>query len=263
MRRLLPVGSWLVVLGVLGASPAMAGGFDHATWARMLETHTRAVSDPAGTRVDYVGLGADPRWRPFVEDLARRSPPADRLGRMAFWIDTYNVLAIDMVVRHWPVESIRDAGSFFRRVWWLDAGTVDGRVVSLHEIEHETLRPMGDPRIHMAIVCASTSCPSLMRTPFSAGDHDALLDAAVGRFLGDRRKGLRVDRNADGIEISRIFKWFGSDFDAQGGPIGFITRHLDDAPSLDETDREWLRGAGQDARIGYFDYDWSVNALRP
>lgn len=134
-------GSCVLGVAILGAMPSFALDFDDVTWAELLESHTQNVSDPAGTRVDYVGLVADPRWRPFVDDLARRAPPEDRLGRMAFWIDTYNVLAIDMVVRHWPVESIRDVGSFFRRVWWVDAGTVD-------EADRAWLRGLGrDTRI--------------------------------------------------------------------------------------------------------------------
>lgn len=251
-----------LVFGLLTAAPAAALDFDRAVWARMLERHTASVSDMAGTRVDYAALAADREWRGFVDDLARRAPPPDPAGRMAFWIDVYNVLAIDMVVRHWPVESIRDAGSFFRRVWSLDAGTVDGRSVTLGEIEHEILRPMGDPRIHMAIVCASTSCPSLARTPFHPEDLDARLDGAVGRFLGDPRKGLAIDRARGRIRVSRIFAWFEDDFDEPGGVVAFVRAHLKHAQQLDAADRAWLEAAGADVPMDHFDYDWSVNALR-
>jgi len=252
----------LAVADPLAADSAVAADFDRATWARLLERHTEPVPDMAGTRVDYAALTADPAWRRFVDDLARRAPPAGPVGRKAFWIDAYNALAIDMVVRHWPVDSIRDAGSLFRRVWSLDAGIVDGRTVTLSQIEHEILRPMGDPRIHMAIVCASTSCPSLARAPFDPEDLDARLDAAVGRFLGDPRKGLGIDRARGRIRLSRIFEWFDDDFEAGGGVVAFVREHLDDAPSIDPADRAWLLGCGPDVPIDHFDYDWSVNALR-
>ncbi|NOQ17003.1 MAG: DUF547 domain-containing protein, partial [Methyloprofundus sp.] len=36
---------------------------------------------------------------------------------LAFYINTYNILALKMVVDHWPVDSIKDIGSFFSPVW--------------------------------------------------------------------------------------------------------------------------------------------------
>lgn len=252
-------------------APATAAGLDVSTWGALLEAHTHAVEDLAGTRVDYVALARDPAWRAFVDGLATTQPPRSEAGRMAFWIDVYNALAIDTVVRNWPVESIRDAGSFFRPVWGKDAGRIAGRVVTLHEIEHEILRPMGDPRIHMAIVCASLSCPSLARTPFSspatADDPDgsaaldARLDAALRRFIGDPRKGVAIDPEAGTLTLSRIFDWFDEDFDAVGGVREFLLAHIDEVDSIPAADRSWLQSSRSKIRVEHFDYDWSVNAL--
>jgi hypothetical protein len=73
--------------------------------------------------------------------------------------------------------------------------------------------------------------------------------------MADPGKGLRIDRAANEIQLSRIFDWFEEDFAKAGGVIAFASRH---AP---ESDREWLRAHGATARIEYFDYDWAVNAL--
>ena len=249
----------LAALG--GASAAGAEDFDRARWAELLRVHTRAVEDTAGTRVDYAALRADAEWRGFVDSLDAVRPPRERDARMAFWIDVYNALAIDMVVRHWPLESIKDAGSFFRPVWGKPAGRVGGRVVTLHEIEHEILRPMGDPRIHMAIVCASTSCPSLAREPFDPARLDAQLDAAVRRFITDPRKGMEIDRANGTVTLSRIFDWFDEDFDASDGVRGFLGEHTEGIESISRSDHVWLCCSRSKIRIRYFDYDWSVNAL--
>jgi len=250
-------------LGAAGAvAPAAAADLDRTRWAAFLGTHTRAVDDLAGTRVDYQGLTRSAEWRAFVGGLRAASPPHDRAGRMAFWIDVYNVLAIDTVVRSWPTESIRDAGSFFRPVWGQVAGEVDGRSVTLHEIEHEILRPMGEPRIHMAIVCASTSCPSLAREPFDPARLDAMLDAAVRRFLADDEKGLAIDRVSGTLTLSRIFDWFDEDFDQSGGVRGFLLEHVAGIESISEQDRGWLMSIRSKIKIRHFDYDWTVNALQ-
>jgi hypothetical protein len=174
---------------------------------------------------------------------------------MAFWINTYNILAIDLVVKSYPVESIKDIGSFFSPVWKRPAGTVNRREVTLHKIEHEILRPMGDPRIHAALVCASTSCPSLRREPYTAGDLDAQLDDTVRVWLASPEKGLRIDRAAKRVILSPIFDWFEEDFAARGGALAFATAYAPDP------ERAWLERHGREADIVYLDYDWALNRL--
>jgi hypothetical protein len=140
-------------------------------------------------------------------------------------------------------------------VWKKTAGRVGGREVSLDEVEHRILRPMGEPRIHFAIVCASTSCPSLRREPFRPDRLDAQLDAQTRAFLADPRKGLALDRGERRVRLSKIFDWFAGDFGDDAGVIAFVTRH---AP---EADRPWLAEHAGGLDLGYLPYDWAVNAL--
>jgi hypothetical protein len=242
-------------LALAFACPALA--FDEALYASLLERHTRVVSDLARVRVDYPALAGSPDWRRLVDGLASADPGAlrTREAQLAFWVDAYNILAIDLVAKHYPVASIRDIGSLFRPVWKRPAGTVGGRAVTLDEIEHEIVRPLGDPRTHAVVVCASTSCPALPRQPITAARLDAQLDTAVRQWLADPGKGLRIDRAANTIYLSKIFDWFEGDFAKAGGVLAFVARYAPDA------DREWLDAHGATARLEYFDYDWAVNAL--
>jgi hypothetical protein len=245
-----------VALGLL-AAPAASQPLDEALYARLLARHTREVPDLAGVRVDYAGLARSSDWRSLVRGLEAGDPGAlsTRAERLAYWIDVYNILAIDLVVRSYPVESIRDLGSLFTPVWKKPAGRVGGRSITLHEIEHEILRPMGDPRIHGAIVCASLSCPALRREPWTATRLDSQLDAGLRTWMADRRKGLRVDREAGRVWLSKIFDWFDVDFEASGGVIAFAARY---AP---EAERDWLEGEGAQVRPDWLDYDWRLNDL--
>jgi hypothetical protein len=248
---------WLASISVVVVAGS-AAAFDEAAYAELLGRHTRSVTDPAGTRVDYTALRTSPGWRRVVASLAESDPSslATRDARLSFWINAYNVLAIDVVLAGYPLDSIKDRGGFLTPVWRIDAGRVGARTLSLHEIEHEILRPLGDPRIHAAIVCASTSCPSLQREPFRAADIDAQLDASLRRFLADPRKGLAVDRSAGRIRLSRIFDWFAEDF---GGADAVIERITPFAP---ERERAWLEEHGGRARVSFFDYDWRLNDTR-
>jgi uncharacterized protein DUF547 len=251
LRRLAPA---LAILAL--AAPAAA--FDEALYAELLARHTRVVADLARVRVDYAGLAASPDWQRLVQSFATSDLTAlrTREQQLAFWIDAYNVLAIDLVVRHYPVASIRDIGSLLRPVWKRTAGIAGGRRVTLDDIEHGIVRPLGEPRAHAVVVCASTSCPALPREPIVPDHLDEQLDAAVRQWLADPEKGMRIDRGADTVWLSKIFDWFEKDFAAAGGVLAFAARY---AP---ETDRDWLLAHGATAHIRYFDYDWAVNALR-
>lgn len=244
---------WLTTALALAGN---AHAFDRELWAEQLARHTRAVADTAGTRVDYATLRADPDWRRLVAGLDDSDPTTlgSREEKLAFWINVYNVLAIDWIVRAGPVESIRDLGSWLRPVWKKPAGRVGGREVSLDEIEHRVLRPMGEPRIHFAIVCASTSCPSLRREPYRPADLERQLDEQARVFLSDPRKGLALDREADRVRLSKILDWFAGDFGGRVGVVDFVTEH---APA---SERAWL-SEHADADLSYLPYDWRVNAL--
>ena len=127
-----------------GMTPGPALGFDLERYAALLERHSAEVEDLARVRVDYAALSASSEWTALVADLAAQNPAAlaDREHKLAFWINAYNILAIDLVVRNYPIESLRELGSFFSPVWKRPAGEIGGREYTLDEIEHQILRPI-------------------------------------------------------------------------------------------------------------------------
>ncbi len=246
----------LAAFGLSALAPRVAAeGLDLALYGRLLTRHTESVSDAAGVRVDYRGLMGNADWKRLVEGLSRSDPSSlsTRPQRLAFWINAYNILAIDLVAQNYPVTSIRQIGSLWRPVWKRDAGNIDGEVYSLGEIEHKILRAMGEPRIHAAIVCASTSCPSLRREPYAADRLDLQLDDSLRRLLADPRKGARLDRAHATLHLSSIFDWFAEDFPSQEGVLGYLS------PYLPLEIREWLAADASPRRIRFLDYDWSLN----
>lgn len=228
---------------------------DLALYGSVLQAHTRSVPDLAGTRVDYAALKISPQWADVKKSLAGCDPAklATQRERLAFWINAYNVLAMDVVATHWPVSSIKDVGSFLFPVWTKTAGQIHGKPYTLDQIENDELRPLGDPRIHAAIVCASLSCPALAREPFMAAQIDAELDQAFARFVANHEKGFAVERDTGTVRLSSIFKWFAQDFEKQGGALATISRYLD------ADDRAWLEQHGAKVRREYLPYDWRVN----
>lgn len=247
---------WLIGIITFGLAGGSAQAMDLELYAALLERHTVEVDDIASTRVDYGGLKRSADWERLVRSLAASDPSklTTRGERLAFWINAYNVLAIEIVRKNYPIDSIRSIGNLLSPVWKRTAGSIAGRAYSLDEIEHEILRPMAEPRVHAAIVCASLSCPPLRREPYRAERLESQLEDNVRRWFADPRKGVRIDRAARALYLSPILEWFASDF--PDGVISFVASHVP------RSGAEWIRSQGPSLRIRHFEYDWSLNDVR-
>lgn len=126
--------------------------------------------------------------------------------------------------------------------------SVAGESMTLNTLENERIRAVfGEPRIHFAVNCASTSCPPLRNTPFDAESLEASLEEQARAFVRSSTsvRGRRAT-------LSKLFDWFADDFTAGGGVREFI------ALRLDEEDAATVRS--ERTTLRYTDYDWSPNA---
>lgn len=186
-------------------------------------------------------------------------------ARLAFWINAYNACMLALVVEHYPIQK---RGGLFSRitnavagrpdnsVWQIedvfgrDHCTVAGRARSQDEIEHEIIRPMGEPRIHFVINCAARSCPPLWPEAYTTRDLDRQLDRAVDALLADEAH-FRVEDGGEVVRVTKVLDWFIEDF---GGPEGlrrFLADELPPPEAAVVTDPE--------TSIEFFEYDWTLN----
>ena len=206
--------------------------------------------------VDYAALRADraalDRYR---AQLAAVALPADRPGKLVLFINAYNAQTLALVISKlptdpaaWPTWSIKDAGGIFTSVWKAYSFVIAGRRYTLDEIEHKVLRPLGEPRIHVAINCASKSCPPLAAQPYLVATLDAQLKATARAFAADPYH-LRLEQGV--LRINPILDWFGEDFTAGGGVRAFLRANVPAGPVAD-----YLAGSKP---LKFFDYDWKLN----
>ncbi len=256
MRRLIKnVGIVLGVMAVFLAPSAFA--FDFSSWDGLLKKYVapKTINGVRLQAVDYKKLGKDPSYTKLIKDLEKTSLSdlKSREEKLTFWINVYNIMAAKMVLDHYPVESIKDAGSLFTAVWKKKVGVVAGKTRTLNEIEHEILRKMGEPRIHVAIVCASVSCPDLRGEAYTVENLESQLNDQMKLFLANSKKGLRVDVKKGRVYVSSIFKWFKEDFESKGG----VRKYL--APYAPESAMGTLKN--DKVSVYYLDYDWDLNEL--
>jgi len=184
--------------------------------------------------------------RSYIEKLSAMNIEAlPRDAEMATWFNLYNAKTIELILENYPTKSIRKISNPWKR----DRLVVNGRKMSLDDIEHGTVRKKyNEPRVHYAFNCASIGCPNVKRTAWEASTLEADLAQASRDFVASER-GVSV---RDGkIIVSSIFKWYKKDF---GGNEAGVLAHL----------RQYASGSKKAAldaanKINKYDYDWDLN----
>jgi hypothetical protein len=198
---------------------------------------------------------------------------AGRKARLAFWINIYNVLVIHAVIELGIRNSVKEVRGFFKRIGY----RIDGMFFTPQAIEHgilranrrppyaftpvfgkgdprqvQTIEPL-DPRIHFALVCASSSCPPI--DVYTAENLDEELEISGRTFLN--AGGAIIHRDTRKVCLSRIFKWYARDFGktpAEG--LRFIAPYL-----YRQEDRGFIEENADRLRVTYQDYDWRLNRI--
>ena len=273
----LPGMSAVVLLAALASGFAGTGNAAaQAPFSGKLPDHQAftAVLAPvvaAPPLVDYARLADDRSGLDaYIAALDATDPAALRAAspdaRLAFWINAYNACMLKRVTDHYP---IRRAGGLQRitnavagrpanSVWQIpdvftgDHCPVAGSVRSQDEIEHEIIRPMGDPRIHFAINCAARSCPPLVAEAYDASTLDSQLDARVRAFVNDPAQFAVAARGGRRtVRVNIVLDWFKEDFGGREGIRPFLARYTSrsDAVALEDPD----------TGLEFIDYDWTLN----
>lgn len=156
-------------------NPANSERIDHSAWNDFLSRYV--VPGPNdSTRVRYAGVTPADRAAldQYLEALGEISISRHaRDAQLAYWINLYNALTVQVVLDNYPVSSILkiniSPGFFSIGPWGKKLVLVEDEEVSLDDIEHRILRPIWrDPRIHYAVNCASIGCPNLIDTAYTA-----------------------------------------------------------------------------------------------
>jgi hypothetical protein len=264
-KQILTLLSWWAF-----ASSAAWAQFDHthAPWTTLLKKHVMVVDGGKASHLRYADIAKDrAALKNYIDTLAKVSE-ADFKGwsksqQLAFLINAYNANMVEKILLRYPnIRSVWDYGKLIGNPFKDDFISLFGRKMSLDNIEHDTIRAKGvhdDPRIHMAVNCASVGCPMLREEAFIADRLDAQLEEQVVRFLSDRSRN-RYNASTGTLEVSEIFKWYAVDFNSGFKGIKSREQFFARYASLlaDHPDQQKIIRDGK-AAIRYLDYDWSLN----
>jgi hypothetical protein len=222
------------------------GTFDHTAWNGIASTYVTEQG-----RFDYTGLAASTEdldaLDAYLGAVAEASlSDLSEAEKLAFWINAYNANTVKGVLDNRPLDSVMNAEGFFDSV----TIRVAGLDLTLNDLENERIRAVfQEPRIHFAVNCASLGCPPLRPAAFTGAMLEQQLEEQAHAFV---RSTSQYRANEMEVHLSRIFEWFGGDFDATGGVRAFVASHLDD----DEAAAVRI-----EANVLVFtDYDWQLNS---
>ncbi len=226
-------------------------------------------------RVNYQAMKQSKRFLEYLQlasSLRSFNPESlkDDNQKKAFWINIYNILIIHGVIEFDIRNSVLEIINFFGRIGY----TIGSSFFTPDDIEHGILRknrphpafrlrPFSpfdsrlpfmvetfDPRIHFALVCASSSCPPI---EFYDPQHiDRQLDIAAKSFIN--RGGMEIDREKNAVRLSEIFKWYEHDFgESKTALLNYLARYTD------EETEHFLTSHPEKVKVEYLPYDWNLN----
>ncbi len=232
-----------LLLSLWGVKDALAWDHTYTDYDRFLKKEVR------DGKINYAGIKKDPheleafiqKVERLTEDELKGFPSSQAI---AFWINVYNAFTVKLILEHYPVKSIRDIESPWKRKFIKTAG----RTLSLDEIENEILRSkFNEPRIHFALVCAAQSCPELRPFAYRADQLEKQLEESGSLFIRDTTRNKVIPDHENRIFLSQVFEWYGQDFRKSGKTL------LDYLQKLGKIQFE------RSPQIGYLSYSWELN----
>ena len=197
-------------------------------------------------KVKYADIKNNPKTLNAILESAKgiSVSETDAATYQAFWINAYNLLVIDGIVKNYPLKSPLDVAGFFDK----KKHEIGGKSVTLNGIENDLLRAKfpTEARFHFVLVCAGLGCPPIINTAYTPKTLESQLQKQTVMALNNPTF-IKVNKNK--VQISQLFEWYKSDFEQKGSTVDFINTYR----------KEKLP---ENAKLSYYPYDWSLNEAK-
>lgn len=200
----------------------------------------------------------------------------DKNEKIAFWINTYNVCTLKLIIDHYPIEpkffmifypdnSIMQISGNWRTNYFFE---IQGLEYTLEEIEWDFLLDRyKDPRIIFALSYASRGGAPLRNEPYEAEKLDRQLDDQARDYL-QSPQGLRFDKEENILYLSNLFTMHQHRQLFVNSKYAEIKKFRDRPPDeqawlnfirpyLSEEQQQYLESASPDIR--FMKYDWHLD----
>ena len=237
---------FLLAASTAYADTAIKQPFSHDLFQQVLTAYVDAGN------VNYPGINTSNSYHSYISNLEKPTRFDNSNEELSYWINAYNALAIKGILDG------RSPESFFGKIGYFYNAEykVNGLTTNLYDLEHDVIIPLGEPRIHFALNCASASCPILSNTVYLADKLEQQLEDATIMFINDSSRN-RFDHQEKIAYISKIFDWFEDDFVKHSATVqNYLALYVKDQQVSTAL-------ANNEYEIRYMEYDWSLNGIPP
>jgi hypothetical protein len=246
-----------LLFALLLATPVLAFDHSHRGWSELLKKHVVLAHGGSASRLDYAAMAQErvalKSYLRGLSEVAEAEFSAwSQPQQIAFLVNAYNAHVVEKILTRYPdLRSIWDFGRFFGNPFRERFFVLLGAPRSLDDVEHGILRKRyREPRVHFAVNCASVGCPMLREEAYVGLELERQLEEQARRFLSDRTR----NRYRDGrLEVSKIFDWYGEDFEPRHQYFARYAALLGMPEGL---------ASPPGPALAYLDYDWSLNDSR-
>ena len=195
---------------------------DHSVFDGFLKTYV-VTNHPSGInrfRYGDVSRRDGKQLKAYIKQMTSIDPrDYPRREQKAYWLNLYNSLTIQGLLKNYPLKSVR-ASKLNTRV------KVAGIKLSRADIGDRILRPLWhDYKVIFGLSCATVGCPAIQAKAFTVANMDALLRQSAREFINHPR-GLVVSRQE--MRVSKIFDWYREDFGADDKRLLKLFAHYAD-----------------------------------
>lgn len=218
---------------------------DHQPWQQILDKYLITEGEYTLFKYSSVSVQDKQQLNDYIVQLSHINPlQLSKAEQYPYWVNLYNAITVDLILDAYPIKSITKLGGLFSFGPWGDeVVSINGKELTLNDIEHQILRPISnDPRTHYAVNCASLGCPNLQSQAFTAENTEALLEQAATTFINSE-KGVLI--KSGNTQLSSIYDWFADDFGNKQELIQHLAKYRPELESLN-------------GKFSYA-YDWDLN----
>ncbi len=218
-------------------------GYSQSTTDFFSKSDAFFMTNVKNGRVAYKAIKSNPAALNELLEMAKSITVTKENANeyQAFWINGYNLLVIDGIVKNYPIKSPLDKPGFFDK----NKNEIGGTSITLNDIENKLLRKNfpKEPRFHFVLVCGGLGCPPIINAAYKPSTLDAQLEKQTILALNDANF-IQVNKNK--VKISQIFEWYKGDFEHDGRVVDFINKYKSE--KLPEK-----------AKVSHYPYDWTLN----
>ena len=192
--------------------------------------------------INYSKLKTDDNLTKLIERVQDADLKSlDEITKKAFYINAYNLLVINEIVKIYPISSVQDKGGFFDR----NKVRIAGEMITLNNFEKQRiLKQFDDPRLHFVLVCGATGCPPITAFAYRPEALEQQLDTQTKIALNNPNF---IKVAGDKIGLSQIFDWYAEDF---GTDKKSIIRFINKYRTI---------GFDESVDLDYYAYNWALN----